>query len=187
MKEMKRQHEYRLGKGEDRDQLWGHERGREIRAEIEALLDPLPEGEVFRIDCTGVKVMDYSFSGELFGKLIGAMASRYPGRVIVLANLEEYVRINLNVALEMMGLLALTVRGIRTWELIGKVGDTDRETLEILAKRKKATAPEIAEALNIKLTTCNQRLRKLVENGIIFRTKISASTGGDQFIYWWPL
>ncbi len=171
----------------ERPQLWGHGPGREIRAMIEAELDAVPVGESLRIELKHVEVMDFSFSSETFGKLYSSLAVAYPGRGLILANLSDYVRVNLDAALQALGLQALTVKGVRSLDLIGKVADTDRPTLAALAKRKRATAPEIADDLGIKLTTCNQRLRKLADAGAIVRTKMSATSGGEQYIYTWPL
>lgn len=171
----------------NKPRLWGHAPGREIRAEIETLLDTIPAGDVLKIELAPVEVMDFSFSSELFGKLYSSWATAYPGRAVVLANPSEYVKTNLSAALAALNLLALTVKGVRNWDILGKVSDTDRETLAAVAKRKTTTAPVIAEDLGIKLTTCNQRLRKLSDHGLLLRTKTTAASGGDQYTYTWPL
>jgi hypothetical protein len=182
---MKPLREYNLA--EKGKQLWGHSLGREVRLEIESELENLARGGVFKIQLKGIEVMDFSFSNEVFGKIYSTIGTIYPERAIVLANLTEYVKINLDAALASLGFMAVTVKGKRDWEVIGKVGDTDIQTLEVIANKKQVTAPEVAEILNIKLTTCNQRLRKLTENGLILRAKESARTGGEQFIYTWPV
>ncbi|MCZ7673840.1 MAG: winged helix-turn-helix transcriptional regulator [Chloroflexi bacterium] len=166
-------------------QLWGRTRGQRIREQIETLLDSVPEGGVLRIELKGVEVMDFSFSSEVFGKLIGAWATSFPSRVLVLSNPSEYVTINLNQALKALGLLALVTNSGNQWNIIGKATDTDRETLHVVARLKEATTPEIAEALNIKLTTCNQRLKKLVDSGLLIRSRTTSITGGEQYTYFW--
>ena len=175
---------YRLKEAGER--LWTHEKGREVRAEIEARLDALPAGEALTVSFEGVEVLDVSFSMEVFGKLYGGLSTAYPEKALVLQGLNSYVKTNLDTTLQVRNLIALIVDGPRKWELIGKASDTDRETMAVLAKRKQATAPEIADALGIQLTTCNQRLRKLSENGLIIRTKIAAASGGEQNMYKWP-
>lgn len=173
--------------GEEPARLWGQERGRDARIQIETLLDAAPVGGTVRVDMEGVEVMDVSFSVEVFGKLYSIMPALYPGKALVLEKASRYVRENLGAALEPRGLIALIIDGPRKWDLIGKVSDTDRETLQALFKRKEATTPELAKDLAVNLTTMNQRLRKLSEGGIIIRTKISASSGGEQYSYKWPL
>jgi hypothetical protein len=167
--------------------LWGQERAREIRPEIEAELDRVPPGSALRLDLSPIKVMDSSFAVELFGRLYSSMAAAYPERALVLVKATGYVKENLDSAFKGRGLLGLTVDGPRSWNLVGKTSETDRETLEALHQRKHATAPELAAALGIGLTTCNQRLKKLSEAGVIVRTRMSAPSGGDQFLYKWPV
>lgn len=167
--------------------LWGAERAREIRAEVEAELDKVPAGGTLRLDLSHIKVMDVSFSVELFGRLYASMSTAYPERALVLAKLEDYVKENLDTAFKVKSLMALTLGGARTWDLIGKTAETDKETLQALYEAKQATAPELAATLDVNLTTCNQRLKKLAEAGVIVRTRISAPSGGDQFLYKWPV
>ena len=171
----------------DEQYLWGHSRGREHRAKIESALEAVPPGECLRIQLKQVETMDFSFSSEVFGRMYRSLPIVYPGRAVALANASDYLKGNLNAALEALGLMALTLKGARTWDIIGKVGETDRATLAAVAKRKQATAPQIAEDLDIKLTACNQRLRKLADAGAVIRTKMSASSGGEQYLYTWPL
>ncbi len=167
--------------------LWGHDLGREARLCIEAELESAPEGSTVWADLDGVEVMDVSFSTEAFAKVYASMFSLFPGRALVLENPSKYVKLNLDSALKMAGLLALTVEGPRKWDLIGKTSEIDRPTLEALRKRKQATTPELQADLGLaNLPAVNQRLRKLAESGIIIRTKIAGQKGGEQYIYKWP-
>lgn len=170
-----------------KSQLWGNPAGREIRGEIERELDQIEPGRIFIIDLKEIEVMDFSFATELFGKLYGTLSTARPGRAVLLTGMSDFVRINLGAALEPLGLIALSYKSARTWELLGKVADTDKETLQSLYRLKEATAPQLADTLGIKLTTCNQRLKKLGDAGAILRTKMSAPTGGEQYLYRWPI
>lgn len=170
-----------------KSRLWGHEIGRRLRSEVEAQLDALPPGGVQVIDLKGVEVFDFSFASEFLARLYASLATVYPGRALVLASPSDYVKVNLDAALKSLDQLALVKQSAKRWDVIGKVADTDRETLQALASKKRATAPELAESLNIKLTACNQRLRKLSDAGAILRTRFSSTSGGDQYLYIWPL
>lgn len=183
MNEMK----HRFAFPEDKPQLWGNQAGRMIREAIEQELDRMEPGDTLLIDLKATQVMDFSFASELFGRLYGTLNAVHPGRAVVLTGLSDFVRINLSAALEPLGLIALSYKSARSWELLGKAADTDKETLQALHRLKEATAPQLAETLNIKLTTCNQRLKKLGDAGAILRTKVSAPTGGEQYIYRWPI
>ncbi len=185
MRTLKARDTYQLG---TRGQfLWGHEQGVQVRIDIERKLEGLGAAGVLIIDFKNVQVVDVSFASEVFGKLYGRLDTEYPGRVVLLSGMSEYVRVNLDAALERMGLMALAIGGSREWELIGKVADTDIETLSAVCRLGEVTAPAIASALGIKLTTCNQRLRKLTESGSISRMRVTAPTGGDQYLYACPL
>jgi hypothetical protein len=166
--------------------LWGHDDGRRLRAKLEGVLESLSPGAVLTIELKGIEAMDFSLASEVFGKLYRRLDAEYPGRVVLLAGLTDYLKRNLDAALAALGLMALVVRGARSWELIGKFAETDRETMAALHRLKQATAPELAAALDIKLTTCNQRLKKLTEAGLVVRVRVSAPTGGEQYVYRWP-
>jgi DNA-binding transcriptional ArsR family regulator len=168
-------------------QLWGRPLGREVRAEIEEQLTALAPGETLIVDLTGVEVMDHSFAGEVFGRLLGSLAVEHPGRVLLLTGLSNDVRDDLSVTLAAMELTALALKSTRTWELLGKAGETDRETLAALQRLKEATAPQIAEVLDLKLPAANGRLKKLSEAGMIVRMRVTAPTGGEQYAYRWPV
>jgi DNA-binding transcriptional ArsR family regulator len=176
---------YQFKFGKDQSELWGRTRGREIREQIEAILNTVPPGAAMHINMATVQVMDVSFSVELFGRLYGSMAISYPERALVLEKVDEDVQDNIDAAFQRLNLLALIINGTN-WELIGKTSETDRETLQALYLRKEASAADLADAMDIKLTACNQRLKKLTDAGIVIRTKMSAPSGGDQYLYKWP-
>lgn len=185
MNEMKHIERHALATEETR--LWGHNFGREVRVKLEEVLDTIPAGGTIIIELASIEVMDVSFASEVFGKLYASLITLTRGVAVVLADLSEYVEENINAALNSMGLMALTVTQAGAWGLIGKVGEADRETLAVIAQQRQTTAPEVAEALQIKLTTCNQRLRKLAEAAALVRTRVMATTGGEQYVYTWPL
>lgn len=187
MKPLKDHFTYQLLSEDDDGAFWGREEGRKVREQIENALSSVDAGQTLVVDLKPVEVMDFSFSSEVFGKLIGRLGSEYPGRMLVLSTPSPYVKENLGAALDALGLMALAYKGPRSWELIGKWAETDLETLEALQRLNDAAAPQLAEALGIQLTTCNQRLRKLVEAGIVARTRAVGKAGGDQYVYRWPM
>lgn len=167
-------------------QLWGRTLGREVLEELEVRLAALAAGETLVVDLKGVEVMDYSFASEVFGRIYGRIVTEYPGRVLLLTGLSDDVREDLSVTLAALELIALDIKSTRTWGIIGKAGETDRATLAALQRLKEASAPQIAEALDLKLPAVNGRLKKLSEAGMIVRVRVSAPTGGEQYMYRWP-
>ena len=186
MKQLKQKIDYELVATDEDKWLWGHERGKKKRSAIETLLENLPEGASLRIHLKTVEAMDFSFMSEFLGTILGLWPNRYVGRALVLMDPSKYLVDNLDAGLKAVNVVALTA-GARSWQLVGKTTATDRPTLEVVARLKRATAPEIAKDLGIQLTACNQRLRKLSEAGAIIRSKTAAPTGGEQFVYEWPL
>jgi len=178
--------EYRVAEVANVPQLWGRVMGRAVRAQLEERLEVLPAGDRLLIDLKGVEVFDVSFAAEAFGRLIGGIAAAYADRGVVFTNIEaDSVYDNLNAALDLLGLMALVVYGPRKWVLVGKAAETDKATMDALRVLKQATAPEIADKLGIKLTACNQRLRKLLDNGVVVRAKEAGEAGGESYIYRW--
>lgn len=192
---MKRTREYDLRRhigDEDAPYLWGRLLGREVRESIEQILTDMQPGEVVIAQMQGIKVVDVSFAAEAFAKLYKAWSVSYTGKALVIGNPSDETEANISAALAPLNLLALVTEGnnnqnVRSWHVIGKVADSDQETLEALAREKQATAPDLAEKLKINLTACNQRLRKLTDNGTIIRMKTSAESGGERYLYCWPL
>lgn len=171
---------------EQQVQLWGRSLGREVREAVEETLAALTPGEALLVDLRGIAVMDYSFGSEVFGRIFGRLAAEYPGRALLLTGLSEDVREDLGVTLSALDLSALNIKNTRNWDVLGKAAETDRETLATLQRLKKATAPQLADALGIKLTAVNGRLKKLSEAGMILRARVNAPSGGEQYVYHWP-
>jgi hypothetical protein len=156
---------------------------RTIRASILAIIDELSAGDVMVIDAKGVEVFDFSFANELFGKLLLALPSEYPGRFLVVEHLTEYTKENLTKALESLGLVIIERKG-KKLELLGKVHPSDRQTFKAISEAKKpVTASGLKETLGINLNAMNERLTKLTNLGLIRREKTVSGAGREQFEY----
>lgn len=166
--------------------LWGRAKGVEVREQIEAMLSNMGEGEVLVLNIKDVEVMDFSFASEVFGKLLARMPTEYSGRYVVLREPTEYVKENLQAALVDMELAVLIIRG-KKWDVIGKFGQADRETLQALVQLGVATTSNLAKELGISITACSNRLKKLHELGLIRRERTTAPSGGEQYQYAWLL
>lgn len=164
-------------------ELWTREEARKIRAQVERQLDRLPAGATLVLDAKGVKVFDFSFANELFGRLVHDLHLARPPRFIVVEHMEPYARENLEKALESLGLAIVERRGGKL-SLLGKKGPADEETFrEIARARKPMTATALSEKMGTNLTAMNERLAKLARLGLVHRDKVASQAGREQYEY----
>jgi hypothetical protein len=163
--------------------LWTRDRAKEIRAKVTDKLESMDVGDTLVIDLCDVKVFDYSFANELFGKTMLSLAREYPGRFVIVENLTEYTRENLGKALEGLG-LAMIERQKREHFLVGKVHPADKETFDaIVSSSSPLSAGALSKKLSLNLTAMNERLSKLTSLGLIRRDKGSSAAGREQYEY----
>lgn len=164
-------------------QLWTRDLARKIRIDLNQLFDEIEQGDFVVIDAAGVEVFDYSFANELFGKSILSLPNEFPGKFLIVENLQAYTKENLTKALESLGIVMIE-RKKKSLELIGKIHPAFLETFNIIAKAKEPlTASNINEKLNINVTAANERLSKLVAMGLIRREKGTSGAGREQYAY----
>lgn len=164
-------------------QLWTRERASQIRERLDEMLHSLQVGDTLVIDAEGVKVFDYSFANELFGKTLLRLPTEHPGRFIVIENLTEYTRENLAKALESLNLIIIERQGAKL-QLLGKVHPTDEDTFAMIAQAKRPiTAATLKDQLGINVTAMNERLTKLTRLAVIRREKIASQAGREQYQY----
>ncbi len=163
--------------------LWTREEAKKIRAEVTSILDSLTVGDTLVVDLSKVKVFDYSFANELFGKTMLSLSHEHPGRFMIVENLTEYTRENLGKALEGLNLAMIEREGSKL-RLIGKVHPADKETFDALAhSTEPVSAGALSKELGLNLTAMNERLSKLTTLGLIRRDKGSSAAGREQYEY----
>lgn len=169
--------------GEHAKHLWTRDLGRAWRTRLEAMLDELSTGDMAVIDAHGVEVFDYSFANELFGRALMSLPGTYPGRFLIVENLTEYTRENLEKALESLG-LAMIERERGELRLLGKVHPVDQETFAAIVRAKEpVTAAALRDQLGINLTAVNERLSKLTDLRFVRRDKGISPAGREQYVY----
>jgi len=164
--------------------LWGRPKGATVRQAIEDKLGMAQTGDIVMVDFTDVEVMDYSFSNEVFGKLLSRLPREHTGKHLALKNLNDYVKENLEPALRDLKLIALVIQGER-WQLIGNAKNTDVETLRSLEELGPADLASIAQKLGISVTACSNRLNKLAEQGLIKKLEVEKPVGNEKYMYAW--
>ena len=165
--------------------------GEKFLPEVVRILTDIPETSVLLLDFSSVRVMDSSFSDELFGHLAARRARRsFTGGCLVLEKLNES-------SLEDLG-MALLSRPFRdpgtrncvipvlthkdTISLIGKFESHVQETFELVQKYKRLTAREIADGLNLDIAAASTRLKVLYNLGLATRTD-TKDAYGKQYVY----
>jgi len=164
-------------------QLWTREKAREIRSQLQEMLQNLNAGETLVIDVKGVEVFDYSFANEFFAKTLLSLPADHPGRFLVVENLTTYTRENLEQTLESMGLAMIERKG-KTLRLLGKLHPADRMTFDAIARAKgPITAAELSGQFDVHLTAMNERLSKLTRLALVRREKGTSPAGREQYLY----
>lgn len=163
--------------------LWTKEKARQIRSQAAAVLDTLGTGDVLVVDAGGVEAFDFSFATELFCKALLTMGAEYPGRFLIVENLNECTSENLEKALETLN-VAIIERKKGKLMLLGKVHPADQATFaEVVGAGDAVSAGTLSRKLDVNLTAMNERLSKLTNLGVVRREKGSSASGREQYIY----
>lgn len=163
--------------------LWTRAKAKTIRLELLAQLEKLHQGDTLIIDLSSVEVFDFSFANELFGKTLLSLRTEYVGRFLVVENLTDYTRENLDQALRALGLAIIERKGTEL-SLLGKAHAVDHATFAAIAQAgAPVTAAALRDELGVNVTAMNERLSKLVALGVARREKTASAAGREQYEY----
>jgi len=164
------------------NKLWGREKAKRIREQILEYF-AMSNNSILHIDFTGIDIVDFSFATEGIAVLIARLSGELSGKNIIFSHMKPLVKENVSAALEKADLCALVLEEKNRWSLIGKCSEPIRETFEALVNLKSADTPALAGATNSNVHSINNRLKVLMSLGLVKRTKITAPSGGTQYIY----
>ncbi|GAA3245441.1 MULTISPECIES: MarR family transcriptional regulator [Streptomyces] len=156
-------------------------KGADARRVLEEQLAAAAPVAVLTIDFAGVEAMTNSFVDEFLGKFYLLLAA---GDVntdgVRLVGLDEETREGVTVCLERRKQIALDGD---THELLGDAAILAGAYAE--ARRLRGfRAAQLAEALGISLPNANNRLKRLVEAGALYRERAAGpERGGKEFTY----
>ncbi len=169
-----------------RDPLATREDGQKELSCLENVLSSAAPGEVVGVDVSGVRFINYSFSDECFGKLCGRLqAGEHPDRFVVLVATREDLENRLqdiSVALKnrKLAMLCLEDPGdSSTQGVVGELSESLKETLRSI--QPGDTNEDLAERLNIKLTTCINRTDKLSKMRLLRKYERTRESGHRQY------
>jgi hypothetical protein len=152
--------------------------GQAIRERIEHGLVQEPDGTVVSLDFSKIGVIDYSCADEIAAKLASRLVSgEYGDKYLLLTGLNDNQKENIEVAVERKD-LALTADmkdGKRV--VLGNLNSYLRDTLDFVAKKKRATSKDLADAKKIEANTSGTRLLNLYKKRLVRRVEENGPDG----------
>jgi hypothetical protein len=148
-------------------------------------LKETPEPCAFVLAFPPQQVMDASFADELVIRLgEGLVAGELGERATLLEGLTEDSIHNLEavIRLRRVKLVFLLVDPEGGWRHAGPLEPSLSEALVLAASRRKITAPELAQELQLALNTANNRLKRLHALRLLWREH-EVSEKGLKYIY----
>jgi hypothetical protein len=162
------------------------ENGEQAYPLLEARLHKISEGQPLVLAFPPGQLMDSSFADETVVRLGEEInAAKFGERCILLEGLTADSTNNINAAISLrrLRLAFLAVEPTVAWQLIGRLEPSLQETLEIVAKRSRLTAPELADLKKLAINSASNRLKRLYDQHLI-RRKHEISEKGLQYIYY---
>jgi predicted HTH transcriptional regulator len=151
--------------------------GEKIRARIERDLEREPESSVVALDFSKIGVIDYSCADEVVAKLVSRLLSgEYDDKYLLLTGLNENQRENIEVALERKDLAIMAEMKDGKRAVLGSLNNYLKDTLDFIAKKKKVTSRELADAKKLEPNTSGTRLLNLYKKRLVKRV---GETGGE--------
>ena len=157
--------------------------GQVIRERIERDITKEPDGEVIALDFSRIGIIDYSCADEIVAKLISRLLSgEYGDKYITLTGLNENQKENIEVALERKDLAVMAGLHDGKSVLLGNLNNYLKETLNLVIKKKKITAKELSDTMNLEANTSGTRLLNLYKKRLVKRID-ELRDGGKVWVY----
>ncbi|KJS13227.1 MAG: hypothetical protein VR67_05495 [Peptococcaceae bacterium BRH_c8a] len=159
---------------------------------IKTKIDSANAGSTFYLNFKGIELTDVSFVDEaILGLQKEIGAGLYGNRRIVLINLDEGVKENLEAAIyyreekynERVPVLFLMSEEIT---VLGNLEKSLFDTFNLIKDRRTLSARDLAEEKQIEINSASNRLKKLYDYGLVIREEIIDSDG-RQHLYSIPV
>jgi len=161
---------------------WGIEQGRTAFSKIDTSLRGRPE-VIVNLDFGGIVRFDSSCSREIIVGLIRKYRGARWFFVTGVAN--ESVRENIDAAMLKSEVSVLYRRSKNAFGVLGvSLKPHLKETLDVVEKFGTTTSKEVAARLGgLALPACINRLKDLVDAGLVMRAEGTAESGGKEFLF----
>ena len=149
-------------------------------------LREIAEGEPLVVLLPPDQILDASFADESVVRLGEELAnSDFGDRCILLEGLTEDSITNIEAVIRLGGhkVAFLVVSSDGGWQVIGQLEKNLRETLELVFKSGRLTAPELADMLKLAINSASNRLKRLWVQRLV-RRDYEISESGLQYIYY---
>jgi hypothetical protein len=168
--------------------------GRSFLAALDAIVRDRPEGALIVLSFSQISVMDGSFADQVFSTWASRRARRQgPSCLLLLQALPAHVEETLDITMRSRPdrepglrncvLPACTAAG--RVDLLGKAEGHVRESFEQLRTRRRLTARDVAQTLQLDIHAASTRLKTLHTLGLARRTE-AHEAHGKQYVYVWP-
>jgi hypothetical protein len=161
---------------------WGIDHGRAGFAKIDEILRGRPES-IINLDFGGIARFDSSCSREIIVGLI----RKYQGIrwFFITGVANESIRENIDAAMLKSSVAVLYRPTRNAYDVLGLSLKTHlRETLDVVERLGTTTSKEVAGRLKgLALPACINRLKDLVDAGLVMRTEGTAESGGKEFLF----
>lgn len=164
------------------------EKGEAAYERLADLLNSLPEDEPLVLVFPAEQLMDASFADEAVVRLYEAIADgKFGERTLLLNGLTEDSRHNIDAVIHLrnLKLALLAVDDSGTWQIIGQLERSLRETLDIVAEVGEITAPQLSEQIESAVNTASNRLKRLYDSRLIRRQVIKNEKGLHYTYHFW--
>lgn len=126
----------------------------------------------------GVDFIDYTFARQIIYMVFEFNAS-IDDDILLFANLNDVCMANISASLITHNLFSCTENG-----LIGKFNDNDSKLYNYICESEVGLeATELSKKMKVTVPCINERLKKLVNNGVISKEKIVHKSGGVFNLY----
>lgn len=165
--------------------LLGREAGTKVLTQCLEHLGKTSPASIIPISFKNIRFLDFSAADEFVRKLISRITGKeFRDIFIYLTDVSNIIKENIVAALKLNQQVAPLWNPAQPPELIGTINTQLKDTWILVNQKKRLTARELADTMNLAINTSSNRLSKLYTMGLIHQAdKKGASGGGQEYIY----